>query len=299
MKFTLVLSSLLYSSLSFAMINGVSVGKEYDAVGSLRTYDMDKGSSCTATLIAPDWIVTAEHCVWGGSEENPEQLKPSQIFFQLGADSYKPIRSVKLKKWISAPEGLDVSFAQLSQKITDVKPIPLSLAANQFADKSKQYEVVGYGYQGVAGYGTKSGYKGMAKYKVTTVSGDPLLLIFKSKIKLQDFLTQVFPGEEADMLLGDQTLIPGEQVHAWDETGRVNGILTAKPAKGWANTCNGDSGGPMIEKTSSGMKVVGIISGGFTGMTMGCVPVGSKISIFSPAIRKILAVIFPPGNLPR
>lgn len=255
--------------------------KGYEAIGSIRTYDMTDGSSCTATLIAPDWIVTAEHCVWGGSEENPEQLKPSQMFFQLGVDSHKPTKSVKLKKWISAPEGLDVSFAQLAQPISGVTPIPVSLDLTRFNDLSKIYEVIGYGYQGVQGYGSKTGSKGMAKYKVTP----GLLAVFKNKQNLQSFLDKALKGEEADMLLGDDALIPGYQVHAWDETGRVNGILSKKPAKGWSNTCNGDSGGPMIEITPTGKKVVGIISGGFTGMTMGCVPVGSKISIFGASVQ--------------
>ncbi|MES2526485.1 MAG: trypsin-like serine protease [Bdellovibrionota bacterium] len=285
MKFSLLAIVALQALSAFAMINGTPVDKSYEAIGSIRTYDMANGSSCTATLIAPDWIVTAEHCVWGGSEENPEQLKPSQMFFQLGPDSHKPIKSVKLRKWISAPEGLDVSFAQLAQPITNVTPIPVSLDLSRFRDTSKVYEVVGYGYQGVSGYGSKSGFKGMAKYKVTSMNANPLLSIFKSKNNFQSFLDKAFQGEEADMLLGDETLIPGYQVHAWDDTGRMKGILTKKPAKGWSNTCNGDSGGPMIETTPAGKKVVGIISGGFTGMTMGCVPVGSKISIFGTSVQ--------------
>ncbi len=194
-------------------------------------------------------------------------------------------KSVKLKKWISAPEGLDVSFAQLSQPITGVTPIPMDLDLKRFTDPSKIYEVIGYGYQGVSGFGSKSGTKGMAKYKVTSGGSNPLLAIFKTKLNLQSFLNKAFPGEEADMLLGDETLISGYQVHAWDDTGRVNGVLTKKPVKGWSNTCNGDSGGPMIENTPAGKKVVGIISGGFTGMTMGCVPLGSRISIFGSSIQ--------------
>ncbi len=276
------------------MINGASVDAGYEAVGSIRTYDMGEGSSCTATLISQDWIVTAEHCSSGGSEEEPEQLKPSQMFFQLGPNAHKPLTSIKLKRWISAPIvrvggediQLDVSFAQLSRPITNVIPIPLGLDRNQFVDKSKIYEVVGYGFQSPEGYGSKSGTKQMAKYKVAATGANPLLSIFKSKAKLQSFLTATFPGEEADMILGDGSFVAGYQVHAWDERGRVKGVLTAKPAKGWSNTCNGDSGGPMIFRSPTGPKVVGIISGGFTGTTLGCVPLGSKISIFGPIIQR-------------
>lgn len=284
MKTFLILGVLCPLS-AFSMINGVSADKGYEAIGSLRAFDEGPGSSCTATLIAPDWIVTADHCNWGGSEEDPQRLKPSEMFFQLGTDASKPALSIKLKQIIPAPENLDVMFAQLSKPITDVTPVSLSFDPNQFRDLSKNYEVVGYGFQGVGGFGSASGKKQMANYKVTATSGDPLMTIFKTKLNLQSFLDKTMKGEEADMLTGDGVLIPGQQVHAWDETGRIGGKLTRKPKQGWSNTCNGDSGGPMLEKTSKGIKIVGIISGGFTGMTMGCVPVGSKISIFSREIQ--------------
>lgn len=283
---------ILQCSTGFAIINGVEVDKGYEAIGSLRSYDMDSGSRCTATLIAPDWIVTAEHCAEGGSEEMPERLKPSQIYFQTGTDSRTPIQSIKLKRWIAGPKikinnevvQLDISFAQLSKPITNISPIPLKIDPNQFTDKSTMYEVVGFGFEGTSGYGSPDGKKKMAHYKVTTTIGEPFSTIFKSIDNFRKYIANFFPEEDATIVMGDITPIPGYQVHSWDERERANGKFSLEPAGGWSNTCNGDSGGPMLEKTNTGLKIVGIISGGYTGVTMGCAPVGSIISVFGPAI---------------
>ena len=288
-KSSLAIFSLLFAFNSHALIKGVAVDSGYEAVGSLKSIE-DEVSGCTATLIASDWIVTAEHCVWGGGEENPVKYKPSEIQFQLGPDASNPLRTIKLKKWVSAPEGLDIAFAQLLEKVKDITPVSLSTNPAIFAIPKIKYEVVGYGFRSSRGYGSPSGRKDKGTYSVTATSGNALLSIFKSDAAFKKYLKNAHPGEEgiSERLAANSELKSGYEVHAWDESIRIGGKFVGLPKGGWTNTCNGDSGGPMFLKNANGMTLVGIISGGFTGEVSACVLLGSKISVFGPAYKNII-----------
>lgn len=297
------------SSLSFAisyadaMINGQKTNKDYQAVGSIIATDAQE-AFCTATLISPEWIVLAGHCNEGGSEDDPITYEAEQLTFQVGSNARKPELQVKLSKWIQPKlktEGseeeiyLDMAFAKLSQpigKINDktISPIPLSLAdINTQLDK--EFEVVGFGYTEPIGYGSKNGTRLKANYSVTSTRGNALLKLFDNLENFTKYLSIAHPGEEevAERHLNrTEHLIENYQAHAWDPTQRENGKFQERPAQGWANSCNGDSGGPLLIKEENSLRVAGIIQGGFNGDNLGCVELGSIIGLFGPEVIKVI-----------
>jgi hypothetical protein len=263
------------------------------------------GESCTATLIDPQWIVLAGHCQWGGSEENPVRYKPNQLKFQIGEDYSKPELSVALSEWVALPDeaetNIDIAFGKLSKAIRlvetkvagkkvkrDIKPIPLSLEKLEAGDES--FEIVGFGFTETSGFGSQNGKRGKANYKITATKGNPFLALFKTVEKFKEYLKAAHPGDEdaVEQIIPQSEITEDASVHAWDSRGRENGVLTSKPQGGWGNSCNGDSGGPMLSVEAGNFKVVGVILGGFVGSKSACVDIGSKIGIFGPEIKKLI-----------
>lgn len=145
-----------------SIVGGINtVMGEYPAVMALfaQLPNEDKGALCTATLVAPKWLIAAAHCV------SPQTVGEGVTFKVLRGDDLTkketagPILDVAQVYWnqkfnsgaVSA--GNDISLIELTQEITDTDPIPYMqdpLPANL---KGKPIELVGYGLND--GFGQK------------------------------------------------------------------------------------------------------------------------------------------------
>lgn len=107
----------------------------YSAVGKLAKGRIGAQGVCTATLIAPDHILTAAHCVWGARDNAPSQLR--QYTFAAGwnngaavatssiaevtiPDAYRPGQTTKLETLNN-----DWALARLTDPITEIEPLPI------------------------------------------------------------------------------------------------------------------------------------------------------------------------------
>lgn len=295
----LLLNLFLNTSAAFAIINGVPTTEEYAAVGSLRS---SADAFCTATLISPEWIVMAQHCRWGGSEEEPVQYEPKDLYFQIGKNSNEPEFSVPLIQWINAPEievlgsdekiHLDIAFGKLSIPLRSVngksiEATPINVTEGLITT-GKDVEIVGFGLTGE--FSSPKGKRLKGTYQVTSLKDNAFLNIFQSLEDFSRYLQAAHPGEEeaTERHIHNAQLIEKYQLHAWDPRGRENGIFTTAPTGGWFNTYSGDSGGPLLLRSNNKLEVVGIIQSGFPGTTTGSVPIGSIIGLFGPEIQKVL-----------
>ncbi len=288
-------------ALTFAIINSEETDATYNAIGSLIADDLDE-ATCTATLIAPNWIVTATHCALeGGPADNPFIYKPEQIKFLIGRDSTKPLYAVKLKRWLLPTNPkvivngveeelpLDIKFGELSSPITKIAPFSIAFSSEVSIDPKVFSEIVGYGITDNLPPAPQELFRQKAKYQVTSLAGNAFLNIFSTERNFVNYLKHAHPGEDAiDRLMFLAEITPEYIVHAWDSRGRENGEFRAKPAKGWSNSCHGDSGGPLLQIKNGKKRIVGIISGGFNGSSEDCLTVGSRISIFGPELQKIM-----------
>lgn len=103
-----------------ALYTSLALEPSYQAVGLLEVNVFEEGTPAvgSATLVAPDWVLTAAHVV----EASPTQ--PKAVQFTVGGQSYAASRWVLHPKYdgSSLIKGFDLALVQLSQPVLDVTP---------------------------------------------------------------------------------------------------------------------------------------------------------------------------------
>lgn len=141
-----------------ALIGGAPANAHiFDAIGTIYGPDAKTGAPklfCTATLIAPDRILTNPNCFLG--IDGPSSVKGKKHTFRLGANSMAPTASIEISGWTNmyALEGQPLAASDsggalaigiLSKPVTNVTPLPIG----QFkaSDLNKTFALVGFGDQ--------------------------------------------------------------------------------------------------------------------------------------------------------
>ena len=119
----------------------------WEAVGRI---DMDRGSFCTGTLVAPDLVLTAAHCVM---DDQGKPIDPSAMTFQAGYAEGVAIARASVLRTVADPgydptspvsaENVrhDVALLQLAQPIPAAVAAPYSVAE---PGKGQAVSVVSY-----------------------------------------------------------------------------------------------------------------------------------------------------------
>jgi hypothetical protein len=121
-------------------------------------------SICTATLITPNLVLTAAHCVQGSVAE--------ALTFAIGMDvgntfTVARVATIRINdRWVSLETGADLAVLTLVEAVTTVAPVQLSLAPISNRAGSEM-TLVGYGSgsDGMSG----SGFRRLAKVTVASV----------------------------------------------------------------------------------------------------------------------------------
>lgn len=286
---------------TYAVINGEAANNErFRAVGALKA-GVETAVTCTATLIAAHWIVTADHCIHathGSEEEGGEPLTPGEYEFRLGNNFKKPFYKGKIKRWISGPqingETVDIAFGELQTKV-DLKKyklnvIPVMSQTWSATDLASSYVHIGYGpgepFSLVINPLTNQ--RQQALFKVTTTQGNALLSLFKTpenfQAYIQNFHPQALEASELETILAMGEL-PPSSVHAWDARGRSDLANIQQPIAGWQDTCFGDSGGPLLREVNNKLSIVGVVS---AGMDRICSTFGTRFTVFGPEVMALM-----------
>jgi hypothetical protein len=287
------------------IVGGVDArGKALDAVGYLYAVKADGtgGGSCTATLIAPNLVLTAKHCVLADlTSMSPQTMLEAggKLGFRIGSDARtstrdlfaSEVRTCALGAGGSAGLGCDVAVIRLSEAVTDITPIPVATTPLGSDLIGQTFTAVGFGTQDAPS--TIFGTRKMASLKLQATSGPGLHATFATYDDLAAFIDRTegagFAASQDAFYRQryDLPLLDGYEA-------QLGG------ADGNAQICHGDSGGPLLKVVDGKLAVYGVASTVVSGVKQVCENAGAVYATFGPDAQTLFTDITqdPCDNVP-
>ncbi len=249
---------------------------EFAAVGALGTPMGGRlAYFCSGTLIGSHTVLTAKHCVDDG--------RGREVHFMLGEDSTAPARTVRVLTMATAlPEaggemelGSDVGILQLAEDITDIEPVALPSRVLGEEDVGSVFTAAGYGIRDNA---RRSGLRQMGTETLRATSGQPFHGLFATFEEFREYMIEVYGAGR----LSEATL---QRYYDLELLSEYEVWMGHQP--GDAQSCNGDSGGPLLGDDGGQRVVFGVTSWGFTGPTEPC-HLGGAYAVLGPGARELV-----------
>ncbi len=231
------------------------------AIVSARYHNAYHGLLCAGTLIYPDWIMTAAHCVWdAGKTLRPEEVKIVLNQTDLLSDSGQRIaaRDITVHPDFNPIIGdHDIALIQLARAV-DIQPVTL-LGDNPQAIALEGAESL------LIGWGTTTWTIGQIGTYPTKLQQVEIPLVDRQKCQ------------------------HSYRQHSGREVFITENMLCAGTTDNKRDACIGDSGGPLLfwNEETRDWKQLGIVSWGFGCAVPGFYGVYTNIIRFHPWIQEV------------
>jgi secreted trypsin-like serine protease len=158
-----------------------SLGTEYPSVGRLLLND--RTELCSGTLVDPNWVLTAGHCLY-----TQESGQAKQATFQIGSQSYEADAATYYQNWdgVDAAKGYDIGLLRLTNPVTNIKPATLYKGSTEVGEVAAY---TGFGRTGNGAIGATTSNTGtkLAGANVIDGYGSDFYSNWSNRIIVSDF----------------------------------------------------------------------------------------------------------------
>jgi hypothetical protein len=277
----------------FAIIRGVvAPSPALDHTGAFMFRNRGTGETgplCTGTLITPETVVTAKHCISVLPIFDPIGL---DVFFAVGPDHDDPIDLIPVVAVAGAPGdeggeggyGRDVGVAHLDRPVLGVTPA----VARPFTADLLGVTMVTLGYGMSSADGAIDGLRRIGRETVEAVSGLTYEALFGD---FESFAERMVTNQitELDILptVSSEDLAELQAIYASGVLLDQHEAVTGR-TPGDTQSCHNDSGGPLaLPSPAGGWEVYAVVSAGADSSRSVC-DFGQVFATFGPVTFSFL-----------